>query len=67
MNIYLHCILTLMFVPLLDLSNAELSLGKYWHGLWSLELGVGGGGGRRAEGGGGEKVGYSSATLSPPE
>ena len=25
------------------------------------------GGGRRAEGGGGEKVGYSSATLSPPE
>ena len=44
MNIYLHCILTLMFVPLLDLSNAELSLGKYWHGLWSLELGVGGGG-----------------------
>ena len=33
------------------------------YGPWSWGW-VGGG---RAEGGGGEKVGYSSATLSPPE
>ena len=47
-----------MFVPLLDLPNAELSLEKYWRGLWSLK--VGGGGGV-------EKGDYSSATLSPQE
>ena len=33
MNISLHYILTLTFVPLLDLPNAELSLEKYWRGL----------------------------------